>query len=88
MELNFQTIIDPSNSKRRKLNPTSAGVNVAPPFLAGNLSDVKKVSRCFSEKEFCVLNGTESLTKQELERKIASGGGSIVQHPGKKKKLC
>lgn len=67
-------------SKRRKLAASS--VEVAPQFLPADTSDVKIVSTCFSGKVICVLNGTESLSKQDLERKIVSGGGEIAQHPG------
>ncbi len=56
---------------------------VAAPFLPADVSDIKASSKCFSGKEICVLNGVDSLTKQELERKVVSGDGDIVQNPGK-----
>lgn len=68
------------SSKRKKVTPV--GINVAFPFQAADTSDVIKISRCFSGKEICILNGTKTVSKHELERKIVSGGGEIVQNPG------
>jgi DNA ligase-4 len=77
----FGVIEDTPASKRIKLAGLTAVV--AAPFQSADTSDVKKSSSCFSKKEICVLNGSDSLTKQELERKIVSGGGTVVQNPGK-----
>lgn len=77
----FGVIEDTPASKRIKLAGLTAVV--AAPFQSADTSDVKKSSSCFSKKEICVLNGSDSLTKQELERKVVSGGGTVVQNPGK-----
>ena len=34
-------------------------------------------------KEFCVVNGSSSLPKPALEKKIIECGGTIVQNPGR-----
>lgn len=78
--LHFSIAEDAPSSKRKKITRTAAGV--AAPFLPADMAGVKSSSSCFSGKEICVLNGTDSLSKQELERKIVSGGGNIVQNPG------
>jgi hypothetical protein len=41
----------------------------------------------FEDKEFCVLNDCETMSKSEIEKKIYEYGGRIVQNPGKKKKI-
>ena len=33
-------------------------------------------------KEICVVNGTATHTKSDLEKKIIEFGGTIVQNPG------
>lgn len=70
---------DIPSGKRIKTASVIAGV--ATPFQAADISDVKRSSNCFSDKEICVLNGSSSFTKQELERSVVSGGGVVVQHP-------
>ena len=60
----------------------SSAAGVAAPFLPADVSDVKTSSNCFSGKVICVLNGVDTLTKQDLERKVVSGGGDIEQNPG------
>ena len=62
-----------SAPKRRKI--TSSRIErprgVAEQFRQADVSDVLEVSRMFEGKEFCVVNGTRELSKQEIERKIA-----------------
>ena len=41
-----------------------------------------KVSEILKGKEFCVVNGSSSLPKPALEKKIIECGGNIVQNPG------
>ncbi|XP_057368130.1 DNA ligase 4-like isoform X1 [Daphnia carinata] len=65
----------------KRLKTTSVIAGVATLFQAADTSDIKSSSNCFSDKEICVLNGSGSLTKQELERRVVSGGGIVVQHP-------
>lgn len=38
----------------------------------------------FEDKEFCILNDSETMTKSEIEKKILEHGGQVVQNPGKK----
>lgn len=40
----------------------------------------------FENKEFCVLNDCETMSKSEIEKKIHEYGGRVVQNPGNKKK--
>lgn len=67
------------SSKRRKV----AGITIPARFLQADTSNVARSSDCFSGKQFCVFNGAGTLSKHELEKKIVSGGGDIVQNPGK-----
>lgn len=41
----------------------------------------------FEDKEFCILNDCETMSKNEIEKKIHEYGGRVVQNPGKKKIL-
>lgn len=68
-------------SKRKK---TNGGITIPARFLQADTSTVTRSSDCFSGKQFCVFNGIGSLSKHDLEKKIASGGGDIVQNPGKR----
>jgi len=38
----------------------------------------------FEDKEFCILNDSETLSKSEIEKKILEYGGRVVQNPGKR----
>jgi len=38
----------------------------------------------FEDKEFCILNDSEKLSKSESEKKILEYGGRVVQNPGKR----
>lgn len=44
---------------------------VAEQFRQADVSDVQEVSRIFEGKEFCIVNGTRELSKQDIERKVA-----------------
>lgn len=77
------TLDDMPNPKRiRSVKVASNHDGVATPFLSADTTDIERKSDCLREREICVLNGTESLPKQELEKKIVSGGGRVVQYPG------
>ena len=41
-----------------------------------------KVSEMLAGKEICVVNGTNTHSKSDLEKKIIEFGGTIVQNPG------
>ncbi|GLG98951.1 DNA ligase 4 [Gryllus bimaculatus] len=68
-----------SPKKKRRISPT---LQVAQQFTAADLTEVTKKSELFNNKEFCVISGTEDLTKQEIEKQIHSCGGNLVQNPG------
>lgn len=52
-----------------------------------NLKDVNCINNMFEDKEFCVLNDCETMSKSEIEKKIHEYGGRIVQNPGKRKTI-
>lgn len=54
-------------------------------YQTPNLSDVKCINNMFEDKEFCVLNDYETMSKSEIEKKIYEYGGRIVQNPGNRK---
>ncbi|CAM1297752.1 LIG4 (predicted) [Pycnogonum litorale] len=56
-------------------------LTVAPHFRGADLSAITKESNIFDGKEMCVLNGTSSQTKQDLEKFVATNGGVVVQNP-------
>ena len=41
-----------------------------------------QVSEILADKEICVINGTASHSKADLEKKIVEFGGTIAQNPG------
>ncbi|XP_008114590.1 DNA ligase 4 isoform X2 [Anolis carolinensis] len=73
---------EPQEKKRKTVPKVKKKLDLMDHFKAPDLSSVSKVSSMFQEVEFCVMSGTESYTKYELESKIAEFGGSIVQNPG------
>ena len=60
-------------SKRRKVASSriERPRGVAEQFRQADVSDVHEVSKMFEGKEFCVVNGTRELSKQDIERKLA-----------------
>lgn len=71
---------NPSNKMKKPcVTPT-----VCIKFQAPNLNDVNCVNNMFEDKEFCVLNDCETMSKNEIEKKIYEHGGRVVQNPGKK----
>jgi len=71
----------PNRTTNRKPRATpTVGVQ----FQAPNLNDVNCVINTFEDKEFCVLNDCETMSKSEIEKKIYEYGGRVVQNPGKK----
>lgn len=62
-----------SAPKRRKIASSriERPRGVAEQFRQADVSDVQEVSRIFEGKEFCIVNGTMELSKQDIERKIA-----------------
>lgn len=61
----------PQAKKRRVASAVEKPRGVASQFRQTDVSDVREVSKMFEGKEFCVVNGTRGLTKEDAERKIA-----------------
>ncbi|XP_053419432.1 DNA ligase 4 isoform X2 [Nycticebus coucang] len=79
----FVGVDDEPQEKKRKAAPKIKKViGVIEHLKAPNLSNINKVSNVFEEFEFCVMSGTASHPKPDLENKIAELGGYIVQNPG------
>lgn len=74
----------PEAKKRRKIAPKhKKAVGIIDHFRSQDLSAVVKETDMFEDVEFCVINGSEDLSKAELEKGVARCGGVIVQNPGK-----
>ena len=54
---------------------------VASQFRGANIDDVEVTSQTFKGKEFYVVNGSPEFSKNDIELKIASYGGSFRQNP-------
>ena len=54
---------------------------VASQFRGANIDDVEVTSQTFNGKEFYVVNGSPEFSKNDIELKIASYGGSFRQNP-------
>ncbi|XP_025209212.1 DNA ligase 4 isoform X1 [Melanaphis sacchari] len=65
-----------------KIKKSRVTVTVDKKFQGPNLKDVNCINNMFEEKEFCVLNDSETLSKSEIEKKILEYGGRVVQNPG------
>ncbi|ELU10753.1 hypothetical protein CAPTEDRAFT_17890 [Capitella teleta] len=70
------------SKKRRKIFRKAERPSVLSQFKGIDVSCVTKVSELLSGKELCVINGTTSHSKSDLETKILECGGSIAQNPG------
>ncbi|XP_077170434.1 DNA ligase 4 [Paroedura picta] len=73
---------EPQGKKRKAVPKVKKIIGVMDHFKAPDLSNVSRLSSIFEDVEFCVMTGTESCSKNELESKIAEFGGSVVQNPG------
>ncbi|XP_060087717.1 DNA ligase 4 [Heteronotia binoei] len=73
---------EPQGKKRKPVPKVKKRIGVMDHFKAPDLSNVSRLSSIFEDVEFCVMTGTESCPKNELESKIAEFGGSVVQNPG------
>lgn len=69
----------PKTRKRKVLQPSKA---LGEQFSNYGLSQVKKLTKVFSNKEICVLTGYQEMSKKELEIKVAENGGDVAQNPG------
>lgn len=68
----------PSKIKKGRVTPT-----VSTKYQGPNVSEINRVNNMFEDKEFCVLNDYETMSKNEIEKKIHEYGGRVVQNPGK-----
>ncbi|XP_015339575.1 DNA ligase 4 [Marmota marmota marmota] len=73
---------EPQEKKRRAPPKVKKAIGIIEHLKAPNLSNVSKVSNIFEDVEFCVMSGTDSHPKPDLENRIAEFGGYIVQNPG------
>nr|XP_020039593.1 DNA ligase 4 isoform X2 [Castor canadensis] len=73
---------EPQEKKRKTAPKMKKVIGIIEHLKAPNLSNISKVSNIFEDVEFCVMSGTGSHTKPELENRIAEFGGYIVQNPG------
>lgn len=53
-------------------------------FQGPNTRDINYINNMFEDKEFCVLNDSETMSKSDIEKKILEYGGRVVQNPGKR----
>lgn len=61
----------PATKKRKVASGIERPRGVAAQFRHTDISDVCEVSKMFEGKEFCVVNGTSRMSKDQAERKIA-----------------
>jgi len=74
---------DETNSSG-KIKKPRVTLTVDKKFQGPNIREVNSINNMFEDKEFCVLNDSETLTKGEIEKKILEYGGRVVQNPGKR----
>jgi len=79
----YTSHIDETNSSG-KIKKNRVTLTVDKKFLGPNIKDVKCINNMFEDKEFCILNDSETLNKSEIEKKILEYGGRVVQNPGKR----
>ncbi|XP_060868826.1 DNA ligase 4 isoform X1 [Metopolophium dirhodum] len=72
---------DETNSSG-KIKKNRVTLTVDKKFLGPNIRDVESINNMFEDKEFCILNDSETLNKSEIEKKILEYGGRVVQNPG------
>lgn len=73
---------EPREKKRKAAPKMKKVIGIIEHLKAPNLSNINKVSNIFEDVEFCVMSGTDSHPKPDLENRIAELGGYIVQNPG------
>ncbi len=61
----------PAPKKRKVASTIERPRGVAAQFRQTDVSGVHEVSKMFKGKEFCVINGTRGLSKEEAEKRIA-----------------
>lgn len=74
------TLTRENTPKKRKIQ-TEPKQTVSTRFLGADLTEVEQSSSSFDGFELCVLHTVLKTLKADLERKIASNGGSVVRNP-------
>ncbi|XP_053311243.1 DNA ligase 4 [Spea bombifrons] len=73
---------EPREKKRKTVPKLKKVIGVVSHLKAPDLTNILKESTMFENFEFCVMSGTDEHLKADLETKIASCGGIVVQNPG------
>uniref|UniRef100_A0A8C5LLV9 DNA ligase n=1 Tax=Leptobrachium leishanense TaxID=445787 RepID=A0A8C5LLV9_9ANUR len=73
---------EPQAKKRKPVPKIRKAIEVVPHLKGPDLTTIDKQSSMFEDVEFCVMSGTNEHSKTDLETKIASCGGIVVQNPG------
>ncbi|KAK3510421.1 hypothetical protein QTP70_005919 [Hemibagrus guttatus] len=80
--LHFQE--DENEKKKRKLtSKPKKTIGIVDHFKSQDLSTVTKETDMFEDVEFCVMSGSSTHSKADLEKAVACCGGIVVQNPGK-----
>lgn len=74
---------EPENKKRKVPVKPKKVVGLVDHFKPQDLSGVNRETDMFEDVEFCIINGTETHPKAELEKGVARCGGIVVQNPGR-----
>lgn len=67
--------------KKAKKSSARGGCKIDDTFLGVNPNDVVRLTRLFNNKEICVINGDEELSKSDIERMLLQHMAKIVQNP-------
>ncbi|KAG9492228.1 hypothetical protein GDO78_000637 [Eleutherodactylus coqui] len=73
---------EPPEKKRKTAPKIRKVIDVVSHLKGPDLTNISKQSNIFKEYEFCVMSGTDEHSKADLENKIATCGGTVVQNAG------
>ncbi|XP_075446837.1 DNA ligase 4 [Ascaphus truei] len=73
---------EPHDKKRKTAPKVKKVVGIVSHLKGPDLSNIHKESTMFEDVEFCIMSGTDDHSKSDLENKIATCGGIVVQNPG------
>ncbi|XP_076839180.1 DNA ligase 4 [Brachyhypopomus gauderio] len=79
----YVTEDQPDKKKRRLGAKPKKTIDVVDHFRSQDLSAVTKETDMFEDVEFCVMSGSDTHPKAELEKAVVRCGGVVVQNPGK-----
>ncbi|KAI5618496.1 DNA ligase 4 isoform X1 [Silurus asotus] len=74
---------EPDKKKRKLASKPKKIIGIVDHFKAQDLSTVTKETDMFEDVEFCVMSGSSTHSKADLEKAVARCGGIVVQNPGK-----